>query len=109
MNKASKLQQDCCLITLFKILFATTDVLDDAHNTFLGNANDSDGEKETQISELNRGFASFDYSDDENSILQELKDKYNKRKRPNSKEKDPKMGKKKTGSGRPPLPYHYES
>ncbi len=47
VNKAAKLQRDCCLITAFKILFATTDVLDDAHNTFLGDANDSEGEKET--------------------------------------------------------------
>jgi hypothetical protein len=34
-------------MTFFKILFATTDVLDDAHNTFLKEELDDNKEKET--------------------------------------------------------------
>jgi len=57
-------RQNCC-VTLFKILFATTDVLDDAHNTFLRDEDDDPKEKETQFEGLNRGKASFNWSDEE--------------------------------------------
>jgi hypothetical protein len=42
------------LITFFKILFATKDVLEDAHNSFLKEAEEDDLEKITQLNELNR-------------------------------------------------------
>lgn len=35
------------MVTFFKILFATADVLDDAHNTFLKEEIDDNKEKET--------------------------------------------------------------
>lgn len=79
-------QRDNCCVTLFKILFATKDVLDDAHNTFLKDEDDDPRERETQFEELNRGKASFNWSDEEEfSIGQSVK--YSKKKRQSSKEK----------------------
>ena len=40
-------------------------MLDDAHNTFLRDEDDDPKEKETQFEELNRGKASFNWSDGE--------------------------------------------
>lgn len=84
MNKNSNLQKDNCCVTFFKILFATTDVFDDAHNTFLRDEQDDPRDKETQMDELNRGCTSFNWSDDEINSEQE---KYSKKKRPSSREK----------------------
>ena len=44
---APKRQKDNCVVTFFKILFATADVIDDAHTTFLKEELDDDKEKET--------------------------------------------------------------
>lgn len=41
-NKGHLLKRDNCLITFFKILFATKDVLEDAHNSFLKEAEEDD-------------------------------------------------------------------
>lgn len=65
VGHAIKQKKDNCLITFFKILFATTDVLDDAHSTFLKEEIDDNKEKETQIAELSRGKSAFTWSDDE--------------------------------------------
>jgi len=49
---------------MFKILFATADVIDDAHNTFL-KEEDEERDKETELDELKRGKQAFTYSDEE--------------------------------------------
>ncbi len=46
-------------------MFATADVLDDAHSTFLKEEIDDNKEKETQMDELSRGKSAFTWSDDE--------------------------------------------
>lgn len=56
--------KDCCIVTVFKVLFATTDVLDDARNTFIKNGDDQQ-ERETQLDELMRGEQAFHWSDEE--------------------------------------------
>jgi hypothetical protein len=53
------------VVTFFKILFATADVLDDAHSTFLKEEIDDNKEKETQLDELSRGKSAFTWSDEE--------------------------------------------
>ena len=53
------------MVTFFKILFATADVLDDAHSTFLKEEIDDNKEKETQLDELSRGKSAFTWSDEE--------------------------------------------
>ncbi len=52
-------------MTFFKILFATADVIDDAHSTFLKEDIDDNKEKETQMDELSRGKSAFTWSDEE--------------------------------------------
>jgi hypothetical protein len=52
-------------VTLFKILFATGDVNDEAYSTFLKEEFDKNKEKETQMDELSRGSQAFTWSDDE--------------------------------------------
>lgn len=47
MQPAQRHNKDNCVVTFFKIVFATTDVLDDAKNTFLKGEIDDDKEKET--------------------------------------------------------------
>lgn len=70
------------MVTLFKILFATGDVIDDAHSTFLKEEVDEKMEKETQMDELSRGSQAFTWSDDESgSISSNDKMKYNKNKK----------------------------
>ena len=71
---------------MFKILFATADVIDDAHNTFL-KEEDEERDKETELDELKRGKQAFTYSDEEvafaSNITNEnlMKAKYNKKKK----------------------------
>jgi hypothetical protein len=71
---------------MFKILFATADVLDDAHNTFL-KEEDEIRDKETELDELKRGKQAFTYSDEEVAIAGNfvdenvMKAKYNKKKK----------------------------
>ena len=63
-------------------MFATADVIDDAHTTFLKEDIDDNQEKETQMDELSRGKAAFTWSDDEDSESGSANDKkYNKNKK----------------------------
>ena len=71
---------------MFKILFATADVIDDAHNTFL-KEQDEEKDKETELDELKRGKQAFTYSDEEVAFASNfvndnvMKAKYNKKKK----------------------------
>lgn len=71
---------------MFKILFATADVIDDAHNTFL-KEQDEEKDKETELDELKRGKKAFTYSDEEVAFAGNfvndnvMKAKYNKKKK----------------------------
>ena len=70
------------MVTLLKILFATADVIDDAHSTFLKEDIDDNKEKETQMDELSRGKSAFTWSDDEDCESGGINDsKYNKNKK----------------------------
>ena len=84
----ARLKKDNCCCTFFKILFASRDIFDDARNTFLKDAEDTPQEKETQINELNKGQASFSWSDEEFGTLEQIeKEKYRKSKRKGSNER----------------------
>lgn len=83
VSKKAALRRDNCCVTFFKILFASTDVFDDAHKTFLREELADPREKETQMDEINKSFAAASWSDDENAESE----KYRKKKRPSSREK----------------------
>ena len=86
------------MVTFFKILFATADVIDDAHTTFLKEELDDDKEKETLIEELSRGKQAFSWSDEEDCEFGSDKksSKYNKNKKQRKSSVSPKTNPEKT-------------